>query len=59
VPGLASAVHSYTTTSLWSSVIFVEVVVVTGPLLQPGCLASLVPGYHTTTMADADVDEQP
>jgi hypothetical protein len=40
-------------------VIFVEVAVVTGLLPQLAGLASLAPGYHTTTTADADVDEQP
>src|SRR6516225_5692219 len=55
----AAAVHSYTTTFLWSSVIFVAGAVVAGLVLQPGGLASLSPGYQTATTADTGVDEQP
>jgi hypothetical protein len=55
----AAAVHSYTTTFLWSSIIFVAGAVVAGLVFQRGNLASLAPGYQITTTADTRVDEQP
>jgi hypothetical protein len=55
----AAAVHSYTTTFLWSSLIFVAGAVVAGLVFQRGDLASLAPGYQTTTTADTGVDEEP
>jgi hypothetical protein len=55
----AAAVHGYTTTFLWSSVIFVAGAVVAGLVLQRGGLASLAPGYQITATADTGVDEKP
>jgi hypothetical protein len=55
----AAAVHSYTTTFLWSSLIFVAGAVVAGLVLQRGGLASLAPGYQITTTAETGVDEEP
>jgi hypothetical protein len=55
----AAAVHSYATTFLWSSLIFVAGAVVAGLVLQRGGLASLAPGYQITTTADFGVDEEP
>jgi hypothetical protein len=44
----ASALHSYDTAFLWSAIIFVIGAVVSGLVLAPGNLGSLVSGGATT-----------
>jgi hypothetical protein len=54
----AALLHSYTTTFLWSALIFVAGAIVAGLVLQRGGLAALTP-EHTTAKVEPEFEEPP
>jgi hypothetical protein len=54
----AALLHSYTTTFLWSALIFVAGAIVAGLVLQRGGLAALTP-EHETAKVEPEFEERP